>query len=102
MLRSVFGSIFIVILIVGFAVPFLWQQVKLPLARALASYGALLADRVVALLSVVLDIVCAVAVLWWFSAITLGNVIGASILIFLVSRTTYDHLVKRFFPVKIV
>lgn len=82
-------NVFFALLIAAALMPFIWNPIKKRLR---------LAAPVVTALSILLDIVLAAVVLWIFGMFSLLNWLGAAIIVFVVSRTIYDHVIKRFFP----
>lgn len=83
-------NVFFALLIAGFLMPFIWQAVKRFVLRW--------TGKLAAFASLVLDLVLAAIVLAIYGDFSFFNLIAAAIIVFVVSRTTYDHIVLRYFP----
>lgn len=79
-------NVFSVLLICGALMPFLWQPLK-----KFVSFAGNLAFVV----TLMLDGTLALVVLWCYKALSLQTWIAASIIVFVTSRTVYDHVISR-------
>lgn len=85
-------NVFFALLIAAFLMPFIWELIK-RLIR--------FADNLAFLATIILDAVLAGVVLWLYGMFSLWALVGATILVWIVARATYNDFIKRFFPGKV-
>lgn len=100
-------NVFTALLFVSAIAPFVWQIIKAVVVRLIAAASSKLPSVVqtqltkwIAFASVLLDIALAAIVLAVYHEFSLPALIACTIIVFVVSRTVYDHIIGRFFPGK--
>jgi hypothetical protein len=83
-------NVFFALLVAGVVMPFVWQLVKVRIAKLVGNFAFLA--------SICIDMLLAAVVLLIYGQLTLPAWIASTIIVFVTSRTVFDHVIKRFFP----